>query len=247
MRILPLEFFHYDKSKDDGRYTICKKCRREKKKLNEPDGFRYCRICGELKREYEFYPAHGNVKRRTCKNCCEKIWNKSYRNKSGRLGNGGSLLTLLGKSAQKALLRGNKNFSDLEKRNRKRYEEKESSKTIRKNWRIENREYLLVYDKNRRSKMAGLGFGFTLCDWKKTKDEFNNTCAYCGIYTEHLHQDHFIPLSKGGGYVIGNIVPSCKRCNSSKHNRMPIEFCGKEKYYEILLILERLKNEIKSV
>lgn len=53
---------------------------------------------------------------------------------------------------------------------------------------------------------------------------FNNSCAYCGmseeehfkIYNSPLHQEHFIPLSKGGAYTIDNIIPACKSCNCSK-------------------------------
>lgn len=47
---------------------------------------------------------------------------------------------------------------------------------------------------------------------------FNDRCAYCGI-SEKLAIDHFIPLIKGGGDCISNIVPACRQCNSSKNNR----------------------------
>lgn len=43
-------------------------------------------------------------------------------------------------------------------------------------------------------------------------------CIYCGV-TEGLTQDHIIPSSKGGPDIPANIVPACKSCNSSKHNR----------------------------
>jgi hypothetical protein len=36
----------------------------------------------------------------------------------------------------------------------------------------------------------------------------------------HFHVDHFIPLSKGGANEIGNLVPSCKRCNLVKGDRL---------------------------
>lgn len=43
---------------------------------------------------------------------------------------------------------------------------------------------------------------------------FNNICAYCGGDGDTI--DHVIPLSCGGADAIHNIVPACRRCNSSK-------------------------------
>lgn len=46
-------------------------------------------------------------------------------------------------------------------------------------------------------------------------------CHWCGI--EHATTaDHLTPISHGGGHDLGNLVPSCLRCNSSRGNR-PIE------------------------
>ena len=38
------------------------------------------------------------------------------------------------------------------------------------------------------------------------------------LYGQVLHQEHFIPLSKGGEYTHNNIIPACKSCNSSKQD-----------------------------
>jgi 5-methylcytosine-specific restriction endonuclease McrA len=46
---------------------------------------------------------------------------------------------------------------------------------------------------------------------------FENACAYCGGSVDGF--DHIIPVSAGGRSVIGNLVPACKRCNSSKGDR----------------------------
>ena len=42
----------------------------------------------------------------------------------------------------------------------------------------------------------------------------NRPCAYCGAKSEHL--DHVIPISRGGGHKIGNLIGSCAPCNQSK-------------------------------
>lgn len=53
-------------------------------------------------------------------------------------------------------------------------------------------------------------------EWERCLKEFHNECAYCGIETIEIQQDHFVPISKGGEYTRWNIVPSCKDCNLSK-------------------------------
>lgn len=65
-------------------------------------------------------------------------------------------------------------------------------------------------------------------EWLKIKRIFKNSCAYCGmteeqsldLYGERLHHEHVIPLIDNGGYVFGNVVPSCRSCNSSKANNV---------------------------
>ena len=36
--------------------------------------------------------------------------------------------------------------------------------------------------------------------------------------------DHMIPLSKGGGHTIYNIVPACRSCNRKKNAKFPLNF-----------------------
>lgn len=47
-------------------------------------------------------------------------------------------------------------------------------------------------------------------------------CAYCPEPAEQL--EHIQPLSKGGGHVLGNLAPSCARCNRAKSSRGLIDF-----------------------
>jgi len=47
--------------------------------------------------------------------------------------------------------------------------------------------------------------------------EFNHRCAYCGAGGD-LHIEHVVPISRGGGHAIGNIIPACKDCNFSKRD-----------------------------
>ena len=42
-------------------------------------------------------------------------------------------------------------------------------------------------------------------------------CVYCGS-NEVGRWDHLIPIRKGGDTVVGNMVPSCSRCDDSKQH-----------------------------
>jgi len=54
--------------------------------------------------------------------------------------------------------------------------------------------------------------------WEDTKSYFGGKCAYCGEAKE-LHMDHGIPINKTclGEHRLGNLIPSCKKCNDDKH------------------------------
>lgn len=47
-------------------------------------------------------------------------------------------------------------------------------------------------------------------------------CAYCGAaeasLTSALQKDCVQPISRGGRYTLGNVVPACRSCNASKSN-----------------------------
>lgn len=47
--------------------------------------------------------------------------------------------------------------------------------------------------------------------------QFDHCCAYCGAGGD-LHIEHVVPISRGGGHALGNIVPACEACNYSKTN-----------------------------
>lgn len=48
-------------------------------------------------------------------------------------------------------------------------------------------------------------------------------CLYCGS-TKNISADHVIPVAKGGTHSIGNLVPACQSCNSSKGARTITEW-----------------------
>lgn len=61
---------------------------------------------------------------------------------------------------------------------------------------------------------------------------FGKKCPYCdaNLYDGHsrkkIEVDHYIPVSKGGQDVPWNILPTCKKCNRAKKNKLPEVFLG---------------------
>jgi len=56
---------------------------------------------------------------------------------------------------------------------------------------------------------------------------FDGLCAYCKKHSFE-EWDHFIPLKHGGKGVPGNILPSCRQCNRSKHAENPFDWIEKQ-------------------
>ncbi|HBH7896604.1 TPA: HNH endonuclease [Vibrio parahaemolyticus] len=86
---------------------------------------------------------------------------------------------------------------------------------------IGNAQNLLV-----RNILSNLGTEqFSEEDWFATKAYFNHQCAYCGEVKE-LVIEHAIPINKVylGEHRLGNLVPSCRECNSEKASKDFREF-----------------------
>ncbi|PIP36265.1 MAG: HNH endonuclease [Desulfobacterales bacterium CG07_land_8_20_14_0_80_52_14] len=51
-------------------------------------------------------------------------------------------------------------------------------------------------------------------------------CHYCGkpFPARALTMDHIVPLSRGGKSTKGNLVTSCKECNTQKKYLLPMEW-----------------------
>lgn len=144
-------------------------------------------------------------------------------------------------------------------RNKQYY--KENKKQIlkcNKQYRKENRELHNIWQQNYKARKKKLPYTLTLKQWDQIKKSFNNSCAYCGMeerkhieeFNEQLHQDHFISLINGGEYTHNNIIPSCRRCNSSKQDKNFFEWYPKQEHYNKereLFILEYLNYEAKNI
>lgn len=61
--------------------------------------------------------------------------------------------------------------------------------------------------------------------------EFDYSCAYCGCGGD-LEVEHVVPISRGGEHHLGNIVPACHQCNSSKRSSDALSWYVRQTFYE---------------
>lgn len=61
-------------------------------------------------------------------------------------------------------------------------------------------------------------------DWARILDAFGHRCAYCGVSGVPLEREHRVPVVKGGGDGIDNIVPACRPCNATKRTDDPADW-----------------------
>jgi len=96
---------------------------------------------------------------------------------------------------------------------------KEASRKYASDWRKNNREKARENSRRGRARKKRLECGCVPLDIKQILIvEYGDSCLYCGGSFEHV--DHFISLARGGKHCIGNLVPSCAHCNSSKSGRL---------------------------
>lgn len=90
-----------------------------------------------------------------------------------------------------------------------------------------NPEYHRIRDRRlaslRRARLAQADVReVTQRDLDRLVARYRGLCAYC---PEPWSQwDHVVPLCRGGRHAIGNLLPSCRRCNYSKHHRLLVEW-----------------------
>jgi len=62
---------------------------------------------------------------------------------------------------------------------------------------------------------------YSSTEYKKNRkailEASNYTCHYCNAPANTA--DHIIPVSKGGGHGIENLLPACTKCNSSRQDK----------------------------
>lgn len=103
-----------------------------------------------------------------------------------------------------------------------------------RNWRLANpdkhRQNVIIESQRRRARKAGAVNDFTAEQWRQTQADFGFRCAYCWTRPAKLTMDHAMPLARGGGHTLSNILPACLSCNSGKCDRTISEFLEYRKW-----------------
>jgi 5-methylcytosine-specific restriction endonuclease McrA len=73
------------------------------------------------------------------------------------------------------------------------------------------------YARRRKRRMDAVEHDLTPFQWAALQDAWRG-CAYCGATGVALQRDCVLPISRGGRYTLGNVVPACGSCNASKCN-----------------------------
>lgn len=71
--------------------------------------------------------------------------------------------------------------------------------------------------RRRQRRMAQVEHDLSPEQWTALLESWGG-CAYCGATDRPLQRDCVLPISRGGRYTLGNIVPACGSCNASKCN-----------------------------
>lgn len=110
----------------------------------------------------------------------------------------------------------------LERNAHRREYRREYNKSYARN----NPEKMRHKAKVRRALQAGARGSHTFDQWIARVVLFGWKCRYChsSLSPATVTKDHQIALTKGGSEWPSNLVPACRRCNSLKNTRGPIEF-----------------------
>lgn len=82
-------------------------------------------------------------------------------------------------------------------------------------WQTANPDAARAIADARRARKAGAPGKHTGSEWRQCLESYGGLCVYC--LRKATTKDHLVALTSGGSNHIGNIVPACKSCNSSKH------------------------------
>jgi 5-methylcytosine-specific restriction endonuclease McrA len=98
-----------------------------------------------------------------------------------------------------------------------------------KDWRAQHPEKGRLYKARRRARLLAAEGTHTTADilaqLKRQKGRcYYAACGHCKL-GDAYHLEHVIPLSRGGRNDPSNLVLACPKCNLSKNDKLPHEWC----------------------
>ena len=176
-----------------------------------------CTKCGEVNPLDEFHrdpkaPGGRSARCAQCRNAASRRWHVNNLEKANAYG-------------RRWAKENREKHAAKSKRWRDRHLEYDREKKRR--WAQENPEKQRIKVARRRAKKLGAETdGHSLADlhayWEATGID-KKVCYYCDGPVEKWKTsegDHMLAISREGPDVVENLVPCCKSCNSSKHDRL---------------------------
>nr|WP_290224315.1 HNH endonuclease signature motif containing protein [Trichocoleus desertorum] len=186
-------------------------------------------------------------------------YNKQYRQEnSQRLIEYGRAKYLQNREAILAQKREDRklNPEKYRQRGQKNYQKHREQKLARnKIWRTSPRGRLIrrqLEQKREAIKKLNHQVSYTPEQQQSILEAFSNCCAYCAS-PEVLTLDHFIAIANGGSETLGNLLPACRSCNSSKQNKDPKEwfrhqpFHSAKRWRQILKVLGKTEKNYNQI
>ena len=163
---------------------------------NDTPASKACTKCGEVKPLGEFYKKkHGKYGvRADCKVCRADAAAAYYEANKDK-----------SKASQQAYYEANK----------------DKKRAYKRAYRKANPEKFAEFSQRRRARKRANGV-YKIID-KDLRRIYASPCAACGT-TGKVQADHVIPIARGGHHSIGNLQPLCGSCNTSKCDRLMIEW-----------------------
>jgi 5-methylcytosine-specific restriction endonuclease McrA len=212
------EYFNRDASRNDGLHPYCKECRskrRAERYANSPEkqAKAQARMAQWVKDNPKRHKANGR------RNYLE---NREYYIEKARQWREDNPEQYLANSREYYYANKDR-FADSKKQYRE--EHKDEIDARRNQWAKDNPEKVKRIKRNYRTRKAGNGGAHTAEEIQERIEEQGYMCFYCSHPLEgDYHVDHFVPVSRGGGSEIENLVASCPSCNLSKGDKDPHEF-----------------------
>lgn len=236
------KYFSGSKKRNDGLHPICKECNGQIFKEPPPkakEGYKICSMCGrELPATREYY-YHDSSTTTGCVPRCLECYGLSFGYKGHSVTDRNENGEKRCRTCKEWLPESNfyrVNFTlDGFYGQCKKCSRKDNAKRDKEKMRLYSKRPEVVKRlrnawHKRKSLERELPNNFTTKQWDECCEYFDNRCCYCGK-KKKLEQDHFIALTKGGGYEINNLVPACGSCNRSKNNRDVFEWFPSMPFY----------------
>lgn len=192
----PLTNFHKSKANLDGLRGSCKSCKKAE------DAARYqANIERNRARGLSYY--YANRER-----YAEKFAKKYAENRD--------------QIAERRRLQRLENIWQFKKQERAMYQKHREKKLAKgRDWARNNPHITRAQNHRRRARLKNAKT--FLVTPKDVKRLYTSSCLFCGD-TGRIDLDHAIPLSRGGDHSIGNLIPLCDNCNSTKYNKTIMEW-----------------------